>query len=78
VCVDDLGINDKNANPLAFRPNPESLLEKDEDVEDHDSIVAGDSASDEDDGSDKYDAKTTSSEEDDEEVIAAKAALNGR
>lgn len=69
---DETDFTGKNTDPLAFRPNPESLLEKDNGIED-DKFV-----SDEDTKSDDFDGASSSSEgdEDDEELMAAKAALN--
>ena len=63
------GTNDGDAtsssDPLAFRPNPESLVEKDE-GEVSDNVVVDDDD----------DASSSSEDEDDEELMAAKAALN--
>jgi len=65
------GINDGddngNSDPLAFRPNPEYLVGKDEDGNVSDNMVV--------DGEDD-DVSSSSDEEDDEELKAAKEALN--
>jgi hypothetical protein len=60
------GDDTHNSDPLAFRPNPESLVGKDEDEGE-----ASDNVVDDDDGD-----ASSSEEEDDEELMAAKAALN--
>mmetsp|Transcript_9612 Transcript_9612/g.18052 ORF Transcript_9612/g.18052 Transcript_9612/m.18052 type:complete len:439 (-) Transcript_9612:31-1347(-) len=79
---DDVDLSGKNADPLAFRPNPESLLEKDDDVEDDDDSAGNDKVVfDDDTNSDDSDEVSSSGSEgeddnDDEELIAAKAALN--
>jgi Cobalamin biosynthesis protein CobT (nicotinate-mononucleotide:5, 6-dimethylbenzimidazole phosphoribosyltransferase) len=75
---DETDLTGKNTDPLAFRPNPESLLEKDDDIEDVHGLRNDKFVSDEDTNSDDSDGTSSSSEgdEDDEELMAAKAALN--
>jgi len=62
---DDTGAAADNSDPLAFRPNPEFMLGKDDD---------GDASSDNEMVNDSDD--DDSGEEDDEELIAARAALS--
>jgi hypothetical protein len=76
---DEVDLSGKNADPLAFRPNPESLLEKDDDQEEENSVDDNKIVSDEDTSSIDSDGSSSSSEaddDDDEELMAAKAALS--